>query len=686
MTAGVSRPMPVTDVRTDIQALRALAVLAVMLFHLWPTNITGGYVGVDVFFVISGFLITSHLLAEVDRRGTLSLPTFWARRAKRLVPASTVVLGVVLIGIVATVPRYLWRQFLEEVVASAVQVENWLLAHNSVAYMAADNMASPTQHFWTLAVEEQFYVGLPLLLLLCVGVARLVRMPPRRVILAMLVLVGTASLAYSIWLTQTTPSVAYFSTGTRAWEFSVGSLLAWTGTARRSGTLPVRLLPWLGCLAIVVAIFAYSPTTPFPGLAAALPVLGTGAVLRAGQGSILERIGAIAPVALLGRISYAAYLWHWPLIVLIPYATGHILLRNDKVAILGLTVLLAWLSTSFLEDPIRFNPRLLGRRRPRVVAACCAPGVVLVVVFALAGIRSEDVHEQALAAEARAISSDQEPCMGAQALDPALAPCENPKLDGVLVPSPAAAKGDDDNMVECWGTVATHPKICSVGRAAASARRIYAIGDSHNNTLIGVYRQIAERQNWRIDVSGMPGCYLTDADQTAGSDDERSACEHWRLDVIQIAAKGGYDAIIVTHASANHPVVPSGDRTVLSATIDGLVGAWNKLPPVPIIAIRDNPHMLDDTMTCVAAHPADAAALCSVPRTKALEFPDGQTEAARLVPRARVVDLTDLYCTEDQCAPVVGHVLVYRDTTHITATYASTLRPYIEARLVDLLR
>ena len=155
-----------------------------MLFHLWPNRLTGGYVGVDVFFAISGFLITSHLLAEIDATGRLRPARFWARRAKRLVPASTLVLLLTAVGVVTWVPKNLWRQFLNEIIASTVQAQNWLLAHDSVDYLAANNSPSPTQHFWTLSAEEQFYIVLPLLLLLAIVLARVLHVGHRRVILA----------------------------------------------------------------------------------------------------------------------------------------------------------------------------------------------------------------------------------------------------------------------------------------------------------------------------------------------------------------------------------------------------------------------------------------------------------------------------------------------------------------------
>jgi len=669
---------PSTGLRGDIQALRALAVASVMVFHLWPNRLTGGYVGVDVFFVISGFLITSRLVAEVDATGRVRPGRFWARRAKRLVPASATVLLLVVVAVVTAVPRYLWRQYLDEVIASTLQVENWLLAHNSVSYLAANNTPSPTQHFWTLSVEEQFYVALPLLLLAAVGIARAARRPPRHVVLVVLVAVATASFGYSIWLTATTPTVAYFSTLTRAWEFGAGALLALLGATHRRR----RPVAWLGVAVIVVACVAFDDSTPFPGVAAALPVIGTILVIRWGPRSSFDRLGGFGPVALLGRVSYAAYLWHWPLIVLLPYVTHRPLGSLDKVGIAAATVLLAWLSTVFVEDPIRFRPRLLGRRHPLTVGAWCGAAMAIVLTTSAAAQHDQTVRDREHATEARRLVAQRPRCLGAQAMDPALAPCRNSDLDGVLIPDPALAEADDDNMAACWGRDARGPKICGLGPRTGYRKRIFAVGDSHNNTLVGVYRRIAEHNHWRIDVTGTGACYLTSADPRRPSDGLRDACRSWRASVTATANSGAYDAVIVTHSDPQSPIDPAPGETVDEAATRGLVEAWANLPDVPIVAITDNPSMLKTVLACVSDHPDTAARSCARPRSEALPAFDAQAAAVRQVPRAHLVDMTSLYCTSTMCPPVIGHVLVYRDTGHITASYAATLTPYLERQIV----
>jgi peptidoglycan/LPS O-acetylase OafA/YrhL len=679
---SVEREPRQDGLRRDIQALRAVAVASVLVFHLWPNRLSGGYVGVDVFFAISGFLITSRLLAEIEKTGRVRAGPFWARRAKRLVPASASVLMAVAVTVVVAVPRHLWRQFLDEVIASALQVENWLLANNSVSYHATDNTPSPTQHFWTLSVEEQFYFALPLLMLGAVGVARLTGRRPRHVVLAALVAVTAGSFVYSLWLTASTPTVSYFSTFTRAWEFGLGALLALAGTGPRRSH---RALPWLGLAAIAAACVLFDGSTAFPGTAAALPVLGSLAVIRWGQGSSIDRLGGLGPVALLGKVSYAAYLWHWPLIVLLPHVTDRPLGTVDKVAIAAATLLLAWLSTVFVEDPIRFRPHLLGRRRPLTVAAWCGGALAVVVVTAATARHSQEVRGRQSLADAQALVAEMPDCLGAQARDPDRAPCENPDLDGVLIPDPARAQADDDNLTACWGLDADGPKICSLGPETGYRRHLLAVGDSHNNTLIGVYRRIAENNDWRIDVTGVGACYLTTAEPARASQALDDGCRAWRDRMIATANAGPYDAMIVTHSTSQSPVRPGPGETLEEATTRGLVEAWNLLPDVPIVAIRDNPSMPAGMLTCVSDNPETAAESCTVPRAEALPAFDAQGAAVAQVPRARLVDLTSFYCSDDECPPVIGNVLVYRDTSHLTASYAATLAPYIEPQIVAAL-
>ncbi|MEV8134051.1 acyltransferase family protein [Microbacterium aurantiacum] len=670
------RDSPTSAFRSDIQALRALAVGAVLVYHLWPDLLTGGFVGVDVFFVISGFLITTHLLSEVARTRRIDVPRFWARRAKRLLPAALIVLAASTISTLIWVPRSLWDQFLGEVVASTLYVQNWFLATASVDYSGADNTASPVQHFWTLSVEEQFYFALPLLLLAVIGIAP--RRDHRTAVWLTIGLVTFASFVYSVWYTEWSAASAYFSTFTRVWEFGVGALI---GALR---PLRNRAAPgWIALFGLVLIGFAavtFNPTVPYPGAAALLPVVGTAMILWVGSRTFVSRIGGLRSVAFLGRVSYGAYLWHWPLIVLAPHCLGRPIGDIDKVAILALTLVLAWASTQWIEDRVRFSPRLLGSARPRTTAAWSVIGMAVVLSIASAGLVSNAAAEAKAETTAEAILASDPPCFGAAAL---AEDCDNPDLRDTVIPAVPNAAGDDSNRADCWsrgddGDV----RICSLGPASGYDRHILAVGDSHNNTLIAAYERIAAERNWRIDVAGRAGCYWTEATLTQPTQELETACEQWREEMsAHVRVAEDLDAILVTKGrrdfadEVRSPVGASPETTV----VGGMVDAWanRAVDSIPILAVVDNP-FLGDVIGCVEEDPTTADVRCAAPRSRALSPADGIAEAATLDPNATVIDLTSLYCDTTSCSPVVGGALVYRDDRgHLTATYARTVAPYL---------
>ena len=270
-------------VRLDIEGLRAIAVTMVLVYHTGAGVLSGGFAGVDVFFVISGFLITSLLLRELTRSGTVSISAFYARRARRLLPAASLVILVTLALGWWVMPSSARSDLGADGIAAALYVLNWTLAARSVDYLAEGAAVSPLQHYWSLCVEEQYYVVWPLAILLAVAVARRLGWRPRQVLLVLVAVGGVASLAYSVWATGTSPATAYFVSTTRVWELAIGSLLAFA--AGSLGGLSARasfLLAWSGLAAIACTALLFSRSTPWPGAAALVPTLGTAAVIAAG--------------------------------------------------------------------------------------------------------------------------------------------------------------------------------------------------------------------------------------------------------------------------------------------------------------------------------------------------------------------------------------------------------------------
>ncbi len=380
--------------RADIQALRAIALLLVLAFHVWPARLPGGYVGVDVFFVISGYLITGHLLREVASTGSVHLPTFYARRACRLLPAASLTLVAVCAAAYLWTPASTWTSTAADMAASSLYAQNWVLVRRSVDYLAQDEPPSPLQHFWSLAVEEQFYLGWPLVV---GGVAAWWRRrrsgdgipalpglpplpPPRRAYALPMGALCALSFGAALYYARVDPAAGYFMTHTRLYELGVGGLLGvWAagrrGPGRHASLISAgqevaarwsrTLLAAAGLAAVGISGCLYSSRLPFPGAAALVPVLGAAAVIAAGEG--VDDDGAAPAHALMhplshpwlqyvGDISYSLYLAHWPVVVVYPFATGRAVGDGafaDWVTVLAISWALAHACKRGWEDRFR---------------------------------------------------------------------------------------------------------------------------------------------------------------------------------------------------------------------------------------------------------------------------------------------------------------------------------------------
>ncbi len=680
--------------RREIQGLRAVAVLMVVLFHLWPNRLPGGYVGVDVFFVISGFLITSHLLRELDRTGSVSLLQFWARRIRRLLPASYVVLVVSAVGVLVWVPRLVWQQFFGEILAAALYVENWALALGAVDYLAADNQPSPAQHYWTLSAEEQFYLVWPLLVLLGVWLAtrRSRRRPDgaaaglggRRGVLLVMAVVTAVSLAYSLWITAQDPAWAYFVTPARAWEFGAGALLAFAPDVR-GRHLGRALLGWAALVTLGSCSLVLDKDTPMPGTAAIVVVGATLALIWVAAPDPDWSHGRLLtwrPAEWIGDISYSIYLWHWPLVILLPYATGHPLTTVDKVSILLATIGLAALTKRYVEDPVR-TTRRLGLPRPRTTFAYAALGAVVLTVVCV-GPRVAVARENAAAEQAAArIAKDAPPCFGAAAMAPGAPGCPNPALEGTLVPTPAAAAKDWPQYERCNAPLLGDPvEPCRFGTDDGRKPHIAVVGDSHARVLMSMVEKMVDTGLVSADMLVLGGCPWS---TTTPQDDEAGRrCSTFREQLgplLQRTAKG-YDAILTTARVSTL----RGSR---EQRVRGFAQAWRPVTRlgVPVVVVRDNPGgttAAENPNLCLSREGVAGADRCAFDRGPDLDRRfDALSAAARRTPGTTVADLTDFYCRGQVCPVVIGGVDVYVDSNHVSVTYARTLAPYLFRRLVD---
>src|ERR1700733_5019746 len=348
--------------RPDIQGLRAIAVSLVVVYHLYPSALPGGFAGVDVFFVISGYLITGQLWRTCQKTGRLSLTEFWGRRARRVIPAAALVLAVTWGLSYWVLPSSELANTAQQIRASALYYQNWQLASDAVSYLQQHAEATPVQHFWSLSVEEQFYLVWPLLFLVALLIARRAGDAAHRAALAHRIVytltagVVAASFAYSVHDSSADPAQAYFLTTTRMWELGAGGLLALLSAPLAERIGRHGWLGWAGLAMLAASQFVLNGLTPYPGWIALLPVGGTLA-LRAGGSSTARwsswRLTSAPPMTFVGGISYSLYLWHWPLIVCWTAWRGASPGVLAGLFLILTSVILAWLTKITVEDRVR---------------------------------------------------------------------------------------------------------------------------------------------------------------------------------------------------------------------------------------------------------------------------------------------------------------------------------------------
>jgi peptidoglycan/LPS O-acetylase OafA/YrhL len=698
---------PAIRFRTDIQGLRALAVLLVVLYHAGLPFIPGGFVGVDVFFVISGFLITAQLLKGIRENGRVDLVDFYGRRARRILPAALLALVGAVLLTVAFLPRSRWDAIATEAMGSVLFVVNWMFGQGATDYLRQDEAASPVQHFWSLAVEEQFYLLWPLVLMLVLfitqrlvarrtvpGAAAEIRPSAEvirlRLIVAAAGILFVASLLHSIHLTTANPGMAYFATTTRIYELTVGVFLAiFAGQLARIPRAAALVLGWAGFGAMVLAGLLFSGATWFPGASALVPTLGAAAVIVAGMnGREHSGVGAILswrPVTWIGDISFSLYLWHWPFIVVatflfegLPWYVG--------LATAALSVLPAWASYRYVERP--FQKWRFVKPPWKAIQVGLAGSLVVVI-----GVVSLDVYSSSQRAEAQAYerpsyaralqraagTTPERPLLGAELLerDPDAALSHEP--GEAIVPGPEVVMDDLAELYDQGCAVeegSAEPTTCSYGPDDAGLR-VALVGDSHAAHWLPAVNRIAAENSWQVNSYVKRSCPFTSGPIRV-RDVEFRTCSTWNENVLEEITQGDYDLVLTSSAGYSSP---NGEPVA-----DGYAAAWNSVidAGIPVGVIMDPRWpVIDSPSECVEVNRDDLAECAYREADSDKTGATFQESALRQADAAVALDLSDQICPEGTCPAVIGNVVVWRDAGHLTATYAETMAPSLLQELRD---
>jgi peptidoglycan/LPS O-acetylase OafA/YrhL len=657
----------------ELHGLRGLALALVVAFHLFGNGRVSG--GVDVFLVLSGFLATGSLLRRAERR-ELRLGEHYGRTFSRLVPPALLVLVATAALAWWVMPRGIWVQTGREIAASALYYVNWEMISGQLAYGAAGPQTSPLQHFWSMSVQGQFFLAWPVVVLIVVGLARLVRFSARGLLLVVVGSATVASFAFAQELHAADQPVAYFHSWARFWELGIGGFLALVLPWLRLPS-PLRpVLGWAGLGLVVSSGFVLDGGALFPGQWALWPVGGALLVLLGSGGSAVwgpRGLLQVAPLRFVADISYALYLWHWPLLIAYLHHTG-----QDRVdwlgaaVILTASVVLAWLTTKLVADPAQRFREAFGGVRALVAAAVC---VSLVAGGTVAAVTLLERQDAVLLAEAEAVADavdDDGPSEypGALALDPRN---PDPVPSGVPVqPAPSVAvqdrpEIDDDGCIQPNHQTpgADTPLTCTLTDTPQPERVVVMVGDSHTIQWAPAMTEVGQNQGWQVLLLARRGCRLA-APAPDELVDEADMCWSWRANAMELLQQMRPDAVMVIGSRTS--TISPGDKVNPAE-----MRAWKQLARVGVrvVTIRDNPRFPFDVPACVEEQPEGAD--CARGRADVYSPVNPVLEASGVPKTAAHLDLTRSICGPRMCRGVVGNVLVYRDDDHMTATYAATL-------------
>jgi len=645
-----------TVFRPDIEGLRAIAILIVVALHARLPGFSGGFVGVDVFFVLSGYLITGLLVREIENTGTLDLARFYARRARRLLPAMTLMLLVtILAGIIIYSPGE-QRGFTTTAAATAAYASNAYFISTGTQYGAGRADDNPLLHTWSLSVEEQFYLVWPVLMMFGLGVFSWQKRGPsgRRRLLILMLAVSAMSFALSYYLTGIRQPLAYFSSPTRAWEFALGAiavLIPQNAVSSSFGRRLIQFFGWVGLAGIAITTNRFNTLMPFPGMAALIPVLSTIAVLRAASASkdnAIVRILSVGPFQEIGRLSYSWYLWHWPVLVL-----GAAVIAEPSLivrcALVILALGLAATSYRLVENPIRHSRKLALRN---------SYSLSMAVALAVVGIGTASAWRVASSVWIKG--------------SPAQVRVADARTD-------TPHTYDDKGCMAGYYDVKVSP--CSFGPESAS-EVVVLIGDSHAAQWFPALESITSAHGWHLIAMTKSACGLVDTPYYYGGLGRTyNECSEWRKNALNEIQRIRPSLTIM--ASTAYYVLEDAEwRKGISNAVEKFSKSSQR-----VLILRDTPRAGFNIPTCLGRLEWRASFIPTPPCRFSLENAYGdrvydyQKQAAALHQNVVAADVSSQLCPQGICEGKIGDMIVYRDEDHLTVTAIRSLEAPLEEQI-----
>lgn len=623
--------------RPEIEGLRAIAILLVIAAHFGIPGFNAGFIGVDIFFVISGRLITSILVREHENHGRINLPRFYANRLRRLFPALalTVIVSSVAVYYLLSTTRQVGQS--HAAAAAIVWLSNVYFTFADVNYFGQELASNIFLHTWSLGVEEQFYLVWPLLLLLVLGLTAKLG---RRLLLAILVMVFIASLATCLWLAPQQPNFAFYMMPTRAWQFAAGGL-TWL-LSKQASSAQNHVAGVIGLALLLLALLIINPHTLYPSALALLPTLATCALLWAGTatGQITQRLLSLPWMQRIGGLSYSWYLWHWPVLVigeeLLPIK-GH---AGNALLALVLSLALAWLTHHLLENPIRFGKPKQWLPRWQIGAA-----LVLMVLFNSQILRWHTKTQNLISQE---------------------------QTGNIYLRAAADLPIIYQHGCDEWYQ-SDEVKPCVYGQAQASKTAVL-MGDSIGAQWFNTIAEMHDPQKWRLLVPTKSSCPMIEAPffyERIGR--EYTECQTWRRNAITWLNTQKIDRLFLGGTAS-----PAFSDQEWQEGTAKLLGQFEKIIPA-IYLIEANPTLGFSGPDCLMKYQASAPEKCAQGRADNSRYRHVATLLEEVTTRYKNVhwlETASAVCPEGQCSALQGNTVVFRDTQHLTASFTTQATPH----------
>lgn len=649
--------------RPEIEGLRAIAALLVAVYHIWMMRVSGG---VDVFFVVSGFLITTSLLSGYARNGYIKFGKFILGLLRRLLPSALTVMIFITIGSFFILPDIRFTATIKEIAASLLYFENWQLAITGTDYLDQNNPQSPVQHFWAMSIQGQFYVIWFVIVSLAILISKKLNISLKNVFTAVLLILFTISLIYSIYITSMNQPWAYFDTGARVFEFAVGGLLMIYIFNLNIHRYVSFILGWIGLAVLLLTGILLDVQGTFPGLIALIPISAAVLILLAGQNPSrfgVEKLLSTRPLKFLGGLSYGIYLWHWPILIFYYeiFDTSSVSLLHG-IIIIVISILLSYITTNTVEKPIinYINKNNFSIRGFRPII-----GLASILII---GLGSWYYYTNS---QASSLSINNEDYPGVM-VNAASYDSENFEKKEPI-PSLATILEDKTEAYECQVSPQSSAiEVCDYGKTKNYDYTVAVVGGSKSTHWISPMQDIAEEENMRLINITKAGCRFT-----TDTENYTEQCIEWNRNVIDEIVNEDVDLVITLADIAYSSLydVPAG-----------FIEQFNKLDEVNIdvLALRDTPYFKGSVPECIAQH-GENSTECKIVKADVYNTPSAWERLENKPDNVFYADYSDYFCGEEYCDPVVGNVIGYFDHDHMTETFSKTFKPLLQRDVAEAL-